>query len=103
MTLLMVVNVVLLVKTKLKINKIVNQPDDTIRTDIKLDHERFGLTVLIFIAMIISFGLDMFSWAMEDYEWLYFMSNVSVYMLGVIIFFLFICNRHVDQWCGRSH
>ncbi|XP_039444761.1 probable G-protein coupled receptor Mth-like 12 [Culex pipiens pallens] len=103
MTLLMVVNGVLLVKTKLKVNKIVNQPEDTIRTDTKLDHERFGLTVLIFIAMIISFGLDMFSWAMEDYEWLYFMSNVSVYMLGVIIFFLFICNRHVDQWCGRSH
>ncbi|XP_038120444.1 uncharacterized protein LOC119770145 [Culex quinquefasciatus] len=99
---LMLASFCLLVKTKLRINQIASQPEDTIRTDTKLDRERFFLTVLISVVLALSFALNVLSWAFPDNHVLYFLSSVSFYVVGVVIFFLFICNRHVDQWCGRS-
>ncbi|EDS40050.1 conserved hypothetical protein [Culex quinquefasciatus] len=99
---LMLAGFSLLVKTKLRINQFARQPQDTIRTDTKLDHERFFLTVLISVVLALSFALNVLSWAFPDNHVLYFLSSVSFYVVGVVIFFLFICNRHVDQWCGRS-
>ncbi|XP_052566668.1 probable G-protein coupled receptor Mth-like 6 isoform X1 [Culex pipiens pallens] len=99
---LMLASFCMLVKTKLRINQFASQPEDTIRTDTKLDRERFFLTVLISVVLALSFALNVLSWAFPDNHVLYFLSSVSFYVVGVVIFFLFICNRHVDQWCGRS-
>ncbi|XP_055540728.1 G-protein coupled receptor Mth-like [Wyeomyia smithii] len=68
---------------------------NTVQFDRSADREKLTLTWRLFVILAFLYGLQYYAWVTESNCWLRFLTSVYVYITGLFIFLICICNRRV--------